>query len=435
MHADAQSEQHLLELDEIVLCDIIARLPEPACLAQTCKALLHASRNPLCKQLWLNHYVSNPEIGQGRHITYACLSWRGLAADSTPQQLVQFLLSAIQASPTARQQHQQQLQQASSLSKAGQWLQLLCLLAPRWQYLLLSAAAAHHSGVLAALLESSPASTDSSTVATAGADVSGAAGNDHHQLAADASSSTGNTQQLANTQQQQQQQQAEVQHPLHTIQLPATLRLPTYRHDQLQSAIISAAAAGQAQSLTLLLQQLSAAVYRNTGEKVDLLCSAAEAAAAGGSQACLNLLWETRPAPAVTASIRNSTTADVHNLAGQVQQLQLGIGSLHGRQLQQRLLCSSRYCLVAAASGGNAQLLSKLLQEMPQGVLVTQQLPAALQEAGGRGHIAALQVLLVLQEMSSRPLQVGTDKAGIVHAACLLHCAACADSTARHSRR
>ncbi|KAF6263972.1 hypothetical protein COO60DRAFT_266104 [Scenedesmus sp. NREL 46B-D3] len=91
-----------------------------------------------------------------------------------------------------------------------------------------------------------------------------------------------------------------------------------------------------------------------------------------------------------------------------MQQLQLGLGTLQGRQLQQRLICSSRYCLVAAAGSGNAQLLSELLQNMPQGsgLLVTQQLPAALQAAGRRGHVAALQVLLELQEMSARPLQL-----------------------------
>jgi hypothetical protein len=412
MQDSAQQEQHLLDLDEIVLCHIIARLPEPACFAQTCKALLHASRNPLCRQLWFNRYGSDSNFSHARHITYACLSWRGLAADSTPQQLVQFLLSAIQASPTARQQHQELLKEASSLSKAGQWLQLLCLLAPRWQQLLLSAAAAHHSGVLAALLQGLPASK---STAVAPAVPSCSSHGDHQQLAAGhvteppASSSISNSQQPYDA---DQQQRATAKQLLFTTELPCALRLPTYRHDQLQSAIVSAAAAGQAHSLALLLQQLSSATCRNSSEKLDLLCSAMEAAAAAGSDACLATLWGDRSPASATSSCSSTResllTGQQQQLAEKLQQLQLGVGSLQGRQLQQRLLCSSRYCLIAAASSGNAQLLQGLLQSMPQGsgLLVTQQLPAALQESGRRGHVASLQLLLRLQEISSRPLQV-----------------------------
>jgi hypothetical protein len=419
MAYDAQHEHHLLDLDEIVLCHIIARLPEPACFAQTCKGLLHASRNPLCRQLWFNRYGSDPNISHARHITYACLSWRGLTADSTPQQLVQFLLSSIQASPSARQQHQEQLKQASSLSKAGQWLQLLCLLAPRWQHLLLSAAAAHHSGVLAALLQDLPASKQT---AAAPAGPSCSAHGDHHQLtghvieppASLSSSSSSNSQQPSDAYQQQQEQQATAKQPLFTTALPSALRLPTYQHDQLQSAVVSAAAAGQARSLALLLRQLTNAACRNNSEKVDLMCSAMEAAAAAGSSACLDVLWGGQTAaPLAHRSCSSTSSSDrlqeeQQLVTAQLQQLQLGVGTLQGRQLQQRLLISSRYCLVAAASSGNAQLLQGLLQNMPQGsgLLVTQQLPAALQEAGKRGHVAALLVLLGLQEISSRPLQV-----------------------------
>jgi hypothetical protein len=335
---------------------------------------------------------------------------------------VQFLLSSIQASPAARQQHQEQLKQASSLSKAGQWLQLLCLLAPRWQHLLLSAAAVHHSGVLAALLQDLSASKKT---AAAPARPSCSSHSDHHQLvaghvteppasASSSSNSSSNSQQPsdASQQQQQQQQQAASKHPLFTTELSSALRLPTYRHDQLQSAVVSAAAAGQAHSLALLLRQLTNAGCRNISEQVDLACSAMEAAAAAGSSACLQLLWNGRPpAPLSHCSCSSSSSSGIDRLQEEqqlvtatLQQLQLERCNL----LQQHLLCSSRYCLVAAASSGNAQLLQGLLQNMPQGsgLLVTQQLPAALQEAGKRGHVAALQLLLGLQEISSRPLQV-----------------------------
>jgi hypothetical protein len=188
--------------------------------------------------------------------------------------------------------------------------------------------------------------------------------------------------------------------------LPSVFRLPTYFQDQLQSAIITAAAAGQRQSLALLLQQLSVTACRNNAEQLDLLCSAMESAAAAGSQACLDILWKSRSQPAAANTSCSSAIKEGQQLTAQLQQVKLAAGNLHGRQLQQRLLCSSRFCLVAAAGSGNAQLLSKLLQEVPQGVLVTQQLPAALQAAGKQGHVAALQVLLEQQEMSSRPLQV-----------------------------
>jgi hypothetical protein len=309
------------------------------------------------------------------------------------------------------------------LSKAGQWLQLLCLLAPRWQHLLLSAAAAHHSGVLAALLQDLPASKQSAA-APAGPSF-GAHGDQHQQVAghvteppASLSSSSSNSQQPSDAYQQQQQQQATAKQPLFTTELPYELRLPTYRHDQLQSAVVSAAAAGQAHSLALLLHQLSIAACRNSSEKVDLMCSAMEAAAAAGSSACLDVRWGGRPAAPLAHTSCSSTSSSSSSsdrlqeeqqlVAAQLRQLQLGVGNLQGRQLQQRLLISSRYCLVAAASSGNAQLLQGLLQNMPQGsgLLVTQQLPAALQEAGKRGHVAALWVLLRLQEISSRPLQV-----------------------------
>lgn len=64
-----------------------------------------------------------------------------------------------------------------------------------------------------------------------------------------------------------------------------------------------------------------------------------------------------------------------------------------------------RYQLVAAASSGDAGLLARLL-EWTDRQLLKQQLPAALISAGRRGHLAALQLLLDVPVVSSRPLQV-----------------------------
>jgi ankyrin repeat protein len=52
------------------------------------------------------------------------------------------------------------------------------------------------------------------------------------------------------------------------------MRVPNHRQDRLQSAVMSAAGAGQAHSLALLLHRASNTACRNTSEHLDLQCSA-----------------------------------------------------------------------------------------------------------------------------------------------------------------
>jgi hypothetical protein len=392
--SERQPGLSLSDLDEAVLIHILACVPDPHALACTCRALHDASATGLCRQLWFARWWPDHPVARERPLVLAALSWRGARrapeapsnGSSSTAALVQLLRGTLRLlggscghlPPSA----QQQLQLQTSLSPDAR-LQLLQQLTPWAEHLLLPAAAGSgHTELLRQLL------------------ADGAAASAAARAAGVAQGRVGRSRQRCWLQRR----------------LPAELGLQACQHDVLQSAILAAARGGARGCLALLVQQLLASL-RQPLVKLDLLLASAEAAAAAGHLACLQLIWGVLGAACTPHQHGGcDSCAEPEELAGRgwhevLARFARELGpALQEVQPPSRLawLASrgSAFLLVAASASGSCAVLDTVLQQL-QPRAVKQQLPAALAAAGQRGHLAVLQQLLALPDMSARPLQVG----------------------------
>jgi hypothetical protein len=399
----------LADLDDIVLIQILCRLPDPLPLAQTCKTMHRALLSGLCRMEWFSVWFGEREITY-REPVYAAITWRA-TQQCNPQQLAQLVWHALQHQPQ-RLKDATVLQDASSYMKSGRWLELLGRLSSWQEHLLLMAAASSNISLLRALL---------------GQEHDQQLSADHEQLLPQFASAL-QLQAPEEPIQQQQQQQHEQQMLCQTrfLQpLPAVLRLPNCRHAILQSALVCAARTGQLSCLQTLLQLLTSSNQNYAGQ-MDVFLKVAEVAAAAGQLQCLQEVLDcsegsgsrsrsssssdnssaclpscTSSAVGLPASVQQTSSGDASEQQAERQQQQ----QQRSRMWQCSFVNCSDYLLVAAATSGSTAVLAEVLLLLSD-LGVKQQLPAALAAAGRRGHLQVLQCLLQHPAVSSRPLQV-----------------------------
>ena len=294
------------------LLNVFAWLRTPSVVGRTCKLFHNLVNSDGCQTLWLQRHLN--DIGpRSRLPVYALLTFKPLASRE-PESLVRILLNVLSDSSSCKGA----TDRAKAALASGDWLAALQTLVPNHElHLLQYVVLGGHVEIAEELLLRRTSSS---------------------------------------------------QEP--TSQPPAPCQLIKHAVDEMQifTAALTAASAGHASMLQLLLEHLQ-------NQQTQHPCSIAlvEAACKGGSipciRSCLSFMEQQDPQPPTA-----------HWL----------------------------YTLPAAALSGSAEATQYMLHFLSgqMSIELTSQLPAALVNAGQEGHRQCVGVLLNNEAMSQRPLEV-----------------------------